>query len=198
MSDIALLMTGVLNTGQPSPQILPEQLLVELNNFLENSTQRQLSQIVPTAQITPPEFMEPDGSLLVASSALTLKNKNILSNKVLLASSSMFKFQAATGKTAASSRRPKQKLVADANQRVIGKQFGNEKFAGPDIPTVRFGNSGVAVRVLQRLLSSNGYNIQVDGVFGALTEAAVKAFQNRRSIVADGVVGQRTWRELTR
>ncbi|MFM5889467.1 MAG: peptidoglycan-binding domain-containing protein, partial [Dolichospermum sp.] len=32
----------------------------------------------------------------------------------------------------------------------------------------------------------------VDGVFGLITEAAVKAFQNRRTLSADGMVGQRT------
>ncbi len=67
------------------------------------------------------------------------------------------------------------------------------------LPALRFGDSGVAVRVLQRLLLSNGYNpVRVDGMFGALTEAAVRAFQNNRNLVVDGIVGQRTWYELTR
>lgn len=195
MSDIALLMTGVLTTRQPSPSILPEQLLVQLKNNLQNSTQQgQLSQIIPTAQITPPEFMEPDGSIPASSQRSQPKQ----SNKVLLASFSLLKFPAATGNTVTSSRRPKQKFVADADKRLIGKQDGNEKFTSPNLPTLGFGNSGVSVSVLQRLLLSSGYTVQVDGVFGALTEAAVKAFQYRRNIVADGVVGQRTWRELTR
>ncbi|MBF2064097.1 MAG: peptidoglycan-binding protein [Calothrix sp. C42_A2020_038] len=66
------------------------------------------------------------------------------------------------------------------------------------LPTLRFGNSGEAVRVLQRLLRSNGYPVTIDGLFGALTESAVKAFQTRRGLVADGIVGPLTWRELTR
>ncbi|MFN6578467.1 MAG: peptidoglycan-binding domain-containing protein [Aulosira sp. ZfuVER01] len=65
------------------------------------------------------------------------------------------------------------------------------------LPNLRFGDSGDAVRVLQRLLLINRYSIKVDGVFGALTETAVKAFQNQRNLKADGVVGTRTWRELT-
>ncbi|MBF1991786.1 MAG: peptidoglycan-binding protein [Fischerella thermalis M58_A2018_009] len=68
----------------------------------------------------------------------------------------------------------------------------------PALPILGFGHTGDTVRVLQRLLRSNGYRIQVDGIFGALTESAVKAFQNRRNLVADGIVGQRTWRELTK
>ncbi|BAY24287.1 peptidoglycan binding domain-containing protein [Calothrix sp. NIES-2100] len=69
--------------------------------------------------------------------------------------------------------------------------------ANPSLPNLRFGDSGDAVRVLQRLLLNNRYAVKVDGVFGALTETAVKAFQNQRNLNADGVVGQRTWRELT-
>lgn len=66
-----------------------------------------------------------------------------------------------------------------------------------NLPTLRFGDSGDAVRVLQRLLVSNGYKVPFDGSFGALTESAVKAFQSRRSLLTDGIVGQKTWRELT-
>lgn len=67
-----------------------------------------------------------------------------------------------------------------------------------NLPTLRFGDTGSSVRVLQRLLRSNGYPVNVDGSFGALTESAVRAFQSRRGLVADGVVGPRTWGELTR
>jgi Putative peptidoglycan binding domain len=72
------------------------------------------------------------------------------------------------------------------------------KFINQNLPTLGFGNSGIPVKVLQRLLLSNGYAVRVDGVFGALTESAVKAFQNRRNLGVDGVVGFITWRELTR
>jgi peptidoglycan hydrolase-like protein with peptidoglycan-binding domain len=65
------------------------------------------------------------------------------------------------------------------------------------MPSLRFGDSGDAVRVLQRLLINNRYAVRVDGVFGALTETAVRAFQNQRNLLPDGVVGSRTWRELT-
>ena len=69
--------------------------------------------------------------------------------------------------------------------------------AASSMPTLRFGDSGDAVRVLQRLLLSNGYDVGVDGTFAALTETAIKAFQDQRGLQADGVVGQGTWRELT-
>lgn len=68
--------------------------------------------------------------------------------------------------------------------------------SNPTLPNLRFGDSGDAVRVLQRLLLNNRYAVRLDGTFGAVTETAVKAFQNQRNLSADGVVGSRTWREL--
>ena len=65
------------------------------------------------------------------------------------------------------------------------------------LPTLHFGHQGISVKILQRLLIYNGYAISIDGVFGALTETAVKAFQNQRKIGADGIVGNNTWRALS-
>ncbi len=65
------------------------------------------------------------------------------------------------------------------------------------LPTLRFGDRGSAVRVLQRLLVAKRYPIRLDGDFGVLTETAVKAFQTRRGLAADGIVGSRTWRALS-
>ncbi|MEA5573145.1 peptidoglycan-binding domain-containing protein [Calothrix sp. UHCC 0171] len=70
--------------------------------------------------------------------------------------------------------------------------------ASSSLPTLRFGDFGQSVRVLQRLLRSNGYPISIDGSFGPVTESAVRAFQSRRGLVVDGIVGSRTWNELTR
>lgn len=91
-----------------------------------------------------------------------------------------------------------QQNFAGANRlrRANSVQFFNS-YTQP-VPSLRFGNSGLSVRILQRLLLANGYPIRVDGNFGALTETAVKAFQSNRNLTIDGVVGQRTWSELTR
>ncbi|NJM69747.1 MAG: peptidoglycan-binding protein [Scytonema sp. RU_4_4] len=70
-------------------------------------------------------------------------------------------------------------------------------FRSGGLPTLRFGDTGSSVRALQRLLVSNGYFVQTDGVFGALTESAVRAFQSSRGLVADGIVGPRTWAVLS-
>ncbi len=57
--------------------------------------------------------------------------------------------------------------------------------------TIRKGATGAAVSALQKALG-----LKVDGVFGLSTENAVKAFQTRRNLPANGVVGPTTWTAL--
>jgi murein L,D-transpeptidase YcbB/YkuD len=268
MTDIALLMTGVLTTGQPSLPIAPELPPVQQDNDKEKLTQGQLSQIVSTAQITPPEFMQPEETAQPAASVITIENKSILnpieinilseipclvgsenfqfvgndniedimakalnfsvcapemlfsfeaipnlvtkwgntiqnfqsnplkeSQKNTLASTYFVRFQIASENmpTAPSYRRQqKPSRQQSRREQMVSQTYANQ------LPILSFGNSGVTVRVLQKLLVSNGYAMRVDGVFGALTETAVQAFQNQRNIQVDGIVGQRTWYELTK
>ncbi len=64
-------------------------------------------------------------------------------------------------------------------------------------PVLRRGARGEAVRRLQTLLRRHGFSPgAVDGIFGPATEAAVVAFQRAHGLLADGVVGPRTWRAL--
>lgn len=60
---------------------------------------------------------------------------------------------------------------------------------GTGRPTLRRGDTGERVQQLQRKLPG----VQPDGNFGAKTEAAVRAFQASRRLVADGIVGPKTW-----
>lgn len=66
-----------------------------------------------------------------------------------------------------------------------------------NIPTLRRGSQGDEVADLQMLLNSKfGYKLDIDGDFGSQTEAAVKDFQRKQGLTADGVVGAKTWKAL--
>lgn len=67
-------------------------------------------------------------------------------------------------------------------------------------PTLRLGDkdkgSTGPVRDLQKALAGKGADVKADGDFGQKTEAAVRAFQQKIGIVADGVVGTYTWKAI--
>jgi len=66
-------------------------------------------------------------------------------------------------------------------------------------PILRPEVEGSAVSQLQRELQQLGYyNGEIDGVYGELTQAAVKNFQADQQIEVDAVVGPSTWDALTR
>ena len=59
--------------------------------------------------------------------------------------------------------------------------------------SLRRGSTGELVTQLQTKLKRWGYyNGAVDGIFGAGTEKAVKAFQKKTGLVQDGIVGPKT------
>ncbi|MGE4264550.1 MAG: peptidoglycan-binding protein [Desulfovibrio sp.] len=63
--------------------------------------------------------------------------------------------------------------------------------------TYKNGSSGDDVARIQRALRDAGvFQGTPDGVFGDLTEAAVKAFQTQAGLTADGIVGPATWARL--
>jgi hypothetical protein len=63
----------------------------------------------------------------------------------------------------------------------------------PTDPTLRTGDTGVAVRDLQHALAGLGYSQTVaDGAFGEGTAAAVAAFQADNELLPDGIAGSST------
>lgn len=57
----------------------------------------------------------------------------------------------------------------------------------------RYGSSGSEVRQIQTKLKSWGYyNGNVDGIYGSQTVNAVKYFQRRNGLTADGIAGSKT------
>ncbi len=63
--------------------------------------------------------------------------------------------------------------------------------AEPHRPNLTKGSRGDSVVFLQKRLG-----IPADGIFGAATEAEVKAFQKQKGLPVDGVVGPATWSRL--
>ena len=67
---------------------------------------------------------------------------------------------------------------------------------------LRRGSTGSSVEQVQFWLSdlaqfdSSLVRVSVDGSYGAATERAVRAFQQKQNLTADGVVGQTTWNSL--
>jgi peptidoglycan hydrolase-like protein with peptidoglycan-binding domain len=68
--------------------------------------------------------------------------------------------------------------------------------------TIRRGSAprGLTLK-LQGLLVAHGASLVgarcgIDGIFGAGTDRAVRRFQQSHSLVADGIVGPKTWRSL--
>lgn len=57
--------------------------------------------------------------------------------------------------------------------------------------TLKKGSKGEEVKTLQGKL-----NLIADGIFGPITEEAVKAFQKANSLTPDGIVGPNTWVKL--
>lgn len=63
--------------------------------------------------------------------------------------------------------------------------------------TIKNGSRGTEVKTLQEALLDTGiYYLVIDGIFGAKTEAAVKAYQKDNGLTVDGICGPKTWSKL--
>jgi peptidoglycan hydrolase-like protein with peptidoglycan-binding domain len=189
MSELGLLMTGMLKTTkEPSPN-LSDKSSIQQGRRVEDSVKSESLDMLASFPITPPEFIPIDGEMdrqvIGNSVSINFELQNILSeftDKISLGNFSQTKLLAMVTK--------------GENNNLV--PISNRGFKTPSLPTLEYGNSGVSVRVLQRLLVSNGYTVRVDGLFGAFTETGVKAFQSSHNLATDGIVGENTWRELTK
>lgn len=88
-------------------------------------------------------------------------------------------------------------------------ELGSEGIPSGGVPVpptpsniLRLGDTGSTVRLAQFMLNiaANFYKtllpIGIDGVFGRLTQSAVRLFQAERRLSVDGVIGPMTWSEL--
>ena len=83
---------------------------------------------------------------------------------------------------------------------VIDGIVGPQTWARLDPDTVKKGDLGIGVRLLQSILKHSGNPHfdpgPVDGIFGPQTEMAVKSFQTFVGLQHDGIVGPKTWTKL--
>lgn len=86
-------------------------------------------------------------------------------------------------------RKAKQALASLEGVRVALNEGGNTV-------VLRRGSFGSAVAELQELLAAKGFELAIDGDYGAATELAVMMFQKDRGLHVDGIVGQQTWGKL--
>ncbi len=98
--------------------------------------------------------------------------------------------------------------VFGADTRAKLKTFQNRNgveedgFVGPEtwevlVEPVSKGGNNEAVRAVQYLLKTKfGYNLEVDGIFGPITETAVKDFQTKQGLTENGIVDVLTWQKL--
>ena len=83
------------------------------------------------------------------------------------------------------------KLTADG---IIGKSTWEELAnTAPTVSTTK-NKYGCYASAVQSLL--NDPSVKVDGIYGTKTKAAVKAYQTRQKLSADGIVGKQTWRSF--
>lgn len=67
---------------------------------------------------------------------------------------------------------------------------------GQPWPILHAGRTGDPVPALQLLLRQHGHSLVADGIFGPLTDGAVRSFQSSQGLVVDGIVGNVTWTAL--
>ncbi len=89
-----------------------------------------------------------------------------------------------------------QQSAWDKFKNDVAKVYGAKVAQEKTYPLLKQGMNNQEVKLLQAQLNKYGYKLVVDGDFGAKTESAVRDFQRTRGLIADGIVGQKTWSKL--
>lgn len=95
-----------------------------------------------------------------------------------------------------------RRFYGDDIEIVRNVPYGNSPLSAP-APTLRLGDTGADVELLQRRLNRISGNYPgipkiypADGYYGPGTEDAVRVFQDVFGLVADGIAGPATWNEV--
>ncbi len=168
--------TGGVKAGQVISQGFAEELLkADLTKFERNVT-----------RYTPFEMSQNQFDALVSfafncgvgnlKKLVSGRNKDQVAKKIL-------EYNKAGGRVLAGLTRRRQA------ERTLFLSGGNR--------TLKNGSRGDDVKELQRLLTEAGFQCgAADGIFGAATRKAVIEYQNSKGLVADGIVGEKTWKAL--
>jgi hypothetical protein len=131
-----------------------------------------------------------------AGKGFALNQKTVIQSEFFIAWHSQYKATACPGPYVTSKL---DWIVSECNRRASGKPSTPSKPTTPTTSTkprlgkwLRNGSTGDNVKYLQSALGG----LKVDGIFGPITQAAVRKFQKSQGIVIDGVVGPQTWSRL--
>ncbi len=84
-------------------------------------------------------------------------------------------------------------IVGDKTWRALYKN------APVDMPVLKKGSNGTLVRQMQERIAIGGdYVGAIDGIFGSITELAVRNLQQSTGLQVDGVVGEGTWFQISK
>ncbi|BCL33584.1 peptidoglycan-binding domain-containing protein [Nostoc sp. MS1] len=216
MTDITMLMTGLLMTKQVSLPNSVNQPVTYPDEHNQKTIQNKTYQLVIKAQNNSNKLKWISKNLTNTSLVPKYQNHK---NRIAKIKKLFFQEKNYVESWEPSSDKSKKiiaklkkynfKLGKSRNSFLLNREGGideknndilitsREGVANRALPKLNFTTSGVSVRVLQRLLVANGYPVQIDGVFGPVTEIAVKAFQEKQKLKVDGIVGVETWYCLT-
>ena len=90
------------------------------------------------------------------------------------------------------------KLIIERKDRQPIAMISRDELDGDAIEVVEYGIYGNAVKAVQALLNCHGQHLEVDGIFGTLTQTALIIFQDEKKIPATGTCDAITWEALIR
>lgn len=90
------------------------------------------------------------------------------------------------------------RLIIERQDRQPISIITHEELSEECFEVVEYGSSGNAVKALQALLNCNGQHLEVDGIFGSLTQTSLIIYQDLVQLPANGVADIRVWESLIR
>lgn len=94
----------------------------------------------------------------------------------------------------------KLEAMFDDGKLIISRQDGepisiitHEELDGDCVEVLELNSTGNAVKALQALLNCHGQHLEVDGIFGALTQTALIIFQDSKKLQPTGECSNLEW-----